>query len=62
MCTRPESLQPDVDESPEIDDIQDSAFELHAGGQVFDLQDAFFEDRLGKIVSRITVGALPVRR
>ena len=54
---QPRILQADVDERPEVDDVQDRALELHAGGKVFDLQDAFLEDRLGKIVAGVALGA-----
>jgi len=53
---QPRVLQSNVDEGPEVDDVQDSAFELHSGGEILDLQDALLEDRFGKVVSRIALG------
>ncbi len=51
-------LQADIDESAEIDHVQDRPLELHSGAQVLDLQDPLLENRLGKIVSRVALGAL----
>ncbi len=54
---QPRILEADVDESPEVDHIQDRPLELHARDQVFDLQDPLLEDRLGQVVSRVALGA-----
>ncbi len=50
-------LETNVDECPKIHHVQDRPLQLHAGGQVFDLQDPLLEDRLGKIFARIALGA-----
>ena len=46
-------LQADIHERAEIDHVKHGAFQLHAGGQILELEDALFEDRLGKIVARV---------
>ena len=43
----------DVDEAAEIDHVQHRAGQLHAGRQVFQLDDAAFEDRRGQILAGI---------
>ncbi len=50
-------LEADVDERAEIDDVEDRPFQLHAGAEVLDLQDALLEDGLGKVITWVALGA-----
>ena len=49
-------LEADIDEGAEVDHVQDGALELHALGQVFELEHALLEDRLGQVFTRVAVG------
>ena len=46
----------DIDEAAEIDDVQDRARKLHAGRQVFQLEDALLEDRRRQVFAGIAAG------
>ena len=46
-------LQTNVDEGPEIDDIEHRPFQFHAGLQVLQLEDSLLENRRRQILARI---------
>ena len=46
----------DIDETAEIDHVEDCTGQFHAGRQVFELQDALFEDRRGKVLAGVPAG------
>ena len=43
----------DIDEAAEIDDIEHRAGQLHAGREIFQLDNALLEDRRRQILARI---------
>jgi hypothetical protein len=53
----PRVLQTDIDKGAEVDHVENGPLEFHSGGQILEFENAFLENRFGKIVSRITLGA-----
>ncbi len=49
-------LQADVHKGAEIDHVQDRSFELHGGLQIFELEDAFFENGRRQVLARVAAG------
>jgi hypothetical protein len=53
---KPRILEADVDERAKVDYVEHGSLQLHGRRQVFELQDALFEDRLGQVVARVAFG------
>ena len=52
----PRVLQTDVHEGSEVHHIENRALQLHAGSQVFKLENPLLEDRLGQVVTGVSLG------
>ncbi len=50
-------VQADVDKGPEVDHVQHGALQLHAGGQVVELDDPLLEDRSWQVLARVAPDA-----
>ena len=49
-------LEADVDEGAEVDHVEDRALQLHARDEVFELEHALLEDRLGQVIAGVAIG------
>ena len=49
----PAVVEPDVDERPEVDDVEDGTVELHPQLEILELENPLLEERLGEILAGI---------